>query len=266
MADQPLDWLRRDDGRAQFVRFVAVGVTANVLYGALFLLLADLGSQAANVAGSIASSALANELHRRLTFRAGGRVPWLRAQSEGGGLALVGVVATTAALEWFQALAPAAGAAAHLVVVAVVTGAVGLGRFVVLRWLFGGRGAQAGPSSDDRATTVVGVAAGPDHARGRRRRPAARAAAAQSSVSVGIDQVSVTRRSCRTRTTREYGIASDRLSPGTTVAPAPRAAACARWPVIISAYGVRTRNVSDGPMPTHLRAYRSARSTQSSAV
>jgi len=61
-------------------------------------------------------------------------------------------------------------------------------------------------------------------------------------------------------------MASERLSPGTTVAPPSRAAACARCPVIINAYGVRTRNVSVGWMPTHLRAYRSARSVQSSAV
>ncbi len=138
-----LDRLRRDDGRAQFVRFVGVGLTANVLYGVLFLLLADAGSQAANVAGSIASSALANELHRRLTFHAGGRISWFRAQWEGGGLALAGMVTTTAALGWFEALAPGSGAAAQLAVVAVVTGAVGLVRFAALRWSFGAR-AHAG--------------------------------------------------------------------------------------------------------------------------
>lgn len=58
--------------------------------------------------------------------------------------------------------------------------------------------------------------------------PAARAAAAHSRISVGIDQVRLTSRSCSTRSTREYGIASERLSPGTTVAPLSRAAACAR--------------------------------------
>lgn len=128
--------LGRDDGRAQFVRFVAVGAVANVLYGALFIAFAGAGSRPANLVGALASSALANELHRRLTFRAGGRVTWVRAQREGGGLALVGVGATTVALGWFDAVAPTAGTAAHLVVVAVVTGLVGLGRFVVLRWSF----------------------------------------------------------------------------------------------------------------------------------
>ncbi len=70
----------QDDGHTQFVRFVLVGGVANLLYGLLFVLLADVGSQPANVAGSIASSALANELHRRLTFHAGGRISWQRAQ------------------------------------------------------------------------------------------------------------------------------------------------------------------------------------------
>ena len=96
--------------------------------------------------------------------------------------------------------------------------------------------------------------------------PAAIAAAAQIRHSVGTDQVSVTSRSCITRTTRAYGIASDRLSPGTTVAPRSRAAAWARCPVSSSAYGVRTRNTSSADMPIHLRAKRSAKSVQSSAV
>ena len=134
--------LRRDDGCAQFVRFVGVGGAANLLYGLLFVLLADLGSQTANLAGSIASSVLANELHRRLTFHAGGRVSWLRAQWEGGGLAVAGMVATATALARFDALAPDSGAAAQLVVVAVVTGAVGLVRFTILRWVFADRGAS----------------------------------------------------------------------------------------------------------------------------
>ncbi len=129
------DVLRRDDGWSQFVRFVGVGGAANLLYGTLFFLLSDLGSQSANLAGSIASSALANELHRRLTFHAGGRVSWMRAQWEGGGLAAAGMVATAVALAWFESVADG-GAGAQLVVVVVVTGVVGLVRFVVLRRVF----------------------------------------------------------------------------------------------------------------------------------
>ncbi len=36
--------LRRDDARARFAWFVAVGGIANVLYALVFVLLADLGS------------------------------------------------------------------------------------------------------------------------------------------------------------------------------------------------------------------------------
>jgi putative flippase GtrA len=164
-ADRLLDRLRRDDGRAQFARFVAVGAIANGLYGVLFLLLADLGSQSANLVGSIASSALANELHRRLTFRAGRRVSWPRAQWEGGGLALAGMVATTATLGWFDALAPGSGAAAHLAVVAVVTGAVGLVRFAVLRCIFG---ATARPVGTVASPPAHGRRQGGGRARPRR--------------------------------------------------------------------------------------------------
>ena len=85
-------------------------------------------------------------------------------------------------------------------------------------------------------------------------------------VLLGNDQVSVTSRSFNRRTTLAYGVASDRLSAGTTVAPHDRAAACATCPVSISAYGVRTRKVSVSLMPTRMRAYRSTRSTQSASV
>jgi putative flippase GtrA len=139
LATVPLRLTRRlpaDDPRMQFVRFVAAGAVANLLYGALFLLLSPFGSQVANAAGALASSALANELHRRLTFRAGARVTWLRAQWEGGGLAIAGTIATSITLARFDSLVTDPGAAAHLVVVGVVTGLVGLIRFAALRWVF----------------------------------------------------------------------------------------------------------------------------------
>ena len=135
-ARRPARRLAADDARTQFVRFVAAGAVANLLYGAVFLLLAPCGSQVANVAGALASSALANELHRRLTFHAGARVTWSRAQWESGGLALAGTVATSIALARFDAVVTDPGAGAHLVVVGVVTGLVGLIRFAALRWVF----------------------------------------------------------------------------------------------------------------------------------
>jgi putative flippase GtrA len=130
------DRLRQDDVPAQFARFVLVGGLSSALYAVLFVVLGDLGDQAANIVGAIGSSALANELHRRLTFHAGERVSWLTAQWEGGGMALVGMVATALALAWWDA-ATDTGPLARFVVVAAVTGAIGLVRFVALRWAFG---------------------------------------------------------------------------------------------------------------------------------
>ena len=85
----------------------------------------------------IASTLLANELHRRLTFHAGQQVSWFTAQWEGGGLAGVGLVATSLALAGVHALIGPVGAAVQLCLIAAVTGAIGLVRFVALRsWVF----------------------------------------------------------------------------------------------------------------------------------
>ncbi|MCZ2816324.1 GtrA family protein [Modestobacter sp. VKM Ac-2984] len=129
----------RDDGAGQFLRFLAVGGLANVLYALAFLLTAEAGAQVANLVGAFVSSVVANELHRRRTFRAGGRVSWHAAQWEGGGLALGGMVATSVALGWVDTVAPGSGAVTQLATVALVTGVIGLGRFVALRWAFGAR-------------------------------------------------------------------------------------------------------------------------------
>jgi putative flippase GtrA len=131
--------LRRDDALAQFGRFVLVGGLSTLLYAVVFLCCRPLGDQGANVIGSVASTMLANELHRRLTFRAEGRVSWLAAQWEGGTIALVGIVATALALGWLDAVAGADDAWERLLVVGLVTGAIGLVRFVALRWVFAPR-------------------------------------------------------------------------------------------------------------------------------
>jgi putative flippase GtrA len=131
--------LRGDDAAAQFARFVFVGGVSSLLYALLYLLLDGVGDQPANLVGAFASSVLANELHRRLTFHAGERVSWFAAQWEGGGLALAGMVATALALGWFDSFARNDGSLADLGVVAGVTGAIGLVRFAALRWVFGAR-------------------------------------------------------------------------------------------------------------------------------
>ena len=134
--------LRRDDGTGQFVRFVAVGGTSMLLYGLVLLLLQGLGTQSANLAGSLASTVLANELHRRLTFSAGGRVDWRTAQLQGGGMALAGTALTAVVLAWAATVMGPVGPATQLVLVTAVTGLVGIGRFIGLRWAFTDRTAR----------------------------------------------------------------------------------------------------------------------------
>src|SRR5437588_12675173 len=90
--------LHGDDAAAEFARFVTVGVSSSVVYFGLFLALRGLGPVPANVLAFLVSSVLANELHRRVTFHAGGRVGWFTAQWEGGGVALAGLLITSAAL------------------------------------------------------------------------------------------------------------------------------------------------------------------------
>jgi putative flippase GtrA len=139
IARRAVERLRRDDVPAQFGRFVLVGGISSLLYALVFILGSRLGDQPANLIGSVLSSMLANELHRRLTFHADGRVSWFTAQWEGGGIALVGIVLTSLALGWLDSSAGVSGTAARLVLVGLVTGAIGLVRFVALRFIFAPR-------------------------------------------------------------------------------------------------------------------------------
>jgi putative flippase GtrA len=128
--------LRRDDGFAQFARFVLVGAASTAVYAVLFIALAGLGYLPAHLVATVASSVLANEMHRRLTFRAEERVSWLTAQVEAGGVALVGLLATSAALGWLNSAAGSAHVVVQITLVAAVTALIGLMRFVALRWIF----------------------------------------------------------------------------------------------------------------------------------
>jgi putative flippase GtrA len=127
---------RSDRGLGQFARFVMVGGFASAVYALLFVLLRDLGQVPANVIGSALSSMLANELHRRLTFRAGERVSWFTAQWEGGALAVAGMVATSLALGWFASVVAEPAVLAEIAVIALVTATIGTLRFLALRWVF----------------------------------------------------------------------------------------------------------------------------------
>ncbi|GAB3361265.1 GtrA family protein [Modestobacter lapidis] len=129
--------LRGDDTFGQFARFVVVGGLSTLLYGLVFITANGFGDQLANLIGAVLSTLLANELHRRLTFHAGGRVSWFTAQWEGGGLAAVGLIATSLSLAGFHALFGDVHALAQISLVTAVTGAIGAMRFVALRaWVF----------------------------------------------------------------------------------------------------------------------------------
>jgi putative flippase GtrA len=130
--------LRRDDTFAQFVRFVLVGGTSTALYAVIFLSFQGVGVRylEAHLVGTVASSVLSNELHRRLTFHAGERVSWLTAQIEAGSISCAGLVATSAALGWLDAAAGDAHPFWQITLVAAVTALIGLMRFVALRWIF----------------------------------------------------------------------------------------------------------------------------------
>lgn len=121
---------------AQLLRFALVGGASNISYLLLFLACAGLGPMAANAAGSIVSTMIANELHRRITFRAAGRISWLTAQWQGGGLALIGLLTSTAALAVIEFVAPGLGELTRAGLVLAVMAAIGGLRFLALRGLF----------------------------------------------------------------------------------------------------------------------------------
>jgi putative flippase GtrA len=131
--------LRRDDTFAQFARFVLVGGSTTAVYAVLFLSLSRLAGLSylpAHVAATTVTTVLANEMHRRLTFRAEDRVSWPAAQWEAGGVSVVGLVATSSALEWLDSVTGTAHPAVQVAVVATVTAAIGCLRFIALRWIF----------------------------------------------------------------------------------------------------------------------------------
>ncbi|MFD3748057.1 GtrA family protein [Nocardia sp. NPDC058633] len=128
-------YLRGDHTFAQLARFTMVGGASNIAYVLLFMTLHSIGPLVAHVTGSLVSTAIANELHRRLTFRAANRVDRFTAQWEGGGLALLGLAISTAALAGLDSLAPGLGEVAQASAVLAVMAAVGGLRFVALRTL-----------------------------------------------------------------------------------------------------------------------------------
>ncbi|MGY2083658.1 GtrA family protein [Blastococcus sp. SYSU DS0539] len=128
--------LRKDDTTAQFLRFVLVGAVTTGVYAVLFIALRSRGYLAGHLVATAASTVLANEMHRRLTFRADERVNWFTAQWEAGGVTVIGLLATSSALGWLDAVTDGALPWLQIATVAAVTALVGLMRFLALRWIF----------------------------------------------------------------------------------------------------------------------------------
>lgn len=128
--------LRRDDTTAQFARFVLVGGVTTVVYAVFFVALSGGGYMVAHLIGTAISTVLANELHRRLTFRADERVHWFTAQWEAGGVTILGLLATSSALGWLDAVTEGTNTGLQIATVAAVTAFIGLMRFLALRWIF----------------------------------------------------------------------------------------------------------------------------------
>lgn len=129
--------LRSNHAFAQLVRFATVGVVSNVVYFVLFVALRHEGTMTANLVGAAVSTALANELHRRVTFGAANRVGWLAAQWESGGLAVAGLITSSVALGTLEIVYPDASPMTAGAFVIAVGAAVGGVRFLLLRgWVF----------------------------------------------------------------------------------------------------------------------------------
>ena len=117
-------------------RFVVAGLLGNVAHAVVFLLLGALTASPAtfnNVVAVVVSTLVANELHRRFTFRGARSTSWFKGHGVGGAAAAVGLVLSTAALSAWHHVVPGASEASALVVVYTVTGLVGLTNFLALR-------------------------------------------------------------------------------------------------------------------------------------
>ena len=132
------DRLRQDDVLAQFTRFLLVGGSTTLVYALLFIPFQTLGYLVAHLIATVASTVLANEMHRRLTFHAEDRVGWFTAQWEASTVAALGLVATSATLGWINTTAAEDQVWLQITAVVTVTAIIGLLRFIALRWIFRG--------------------------------------------------------------------------------------------------------------------------------
>ena len=124
------------------LRFFVAGVTASASYGLVFLLLGAVtpaNAHVLNVIATIASTLVANELHRRFSFRGASNASVSRGHGVGGVNAVVGLLLSTLALAGWHHLVPDAGNTSSVVVVYAVNAVVGLFNFLTLRHALGAR-------------------------------------------------------------------------------------------------------------------------------
>lgn len=121
--------------RAQLARYALVGAVTSALYALVFLALETTSSLGATVLAAVVSTVVANELHRRLTFRAAGAVGFVAGQLESGGPALAAIALSALATTALGHVVTDPSTTLRIAVVLAVTAAVGLAKFAVLRGL-----------------------------------------------------------------------------------------------------------------------------------
>ncbi len=176
-----------------FVRFVVFGGGVTLLGSAALLLVGDRAPvAAANAVVTVATTLLATELHTRFTFRRG-RAGWSD-HCASGLTVLLSYLFTTGALLGYDALHTGGGALLRQGVYLAASGAAGIARFLLLRYVFArtrtGTGAGARTWARIRVRTRirgrVRVGSGRPAARGVR---AARIAAALAATAPGAGPV-----------------------------------------------------------------------------
>jgi putative flippase GtrA len=118
-----------------FVRFVVFGGGVTLLGSGALLLLGDRVPVAlGNAAVTVATTLLATELHTRFTFRRG-RAGWSD-HCASGLTVLLSYLFTTGALIGYDELRPGSGALLRQGVYLAASGAAGVARFLLLRYVF----------------------------------------------------------------------------------------------------------------------------------
>lgn len=140
---------------ASFARFVVCGGGVTLLASGVLLLVGDrVPLAAANAVVTVASTALATELHGRFTFGRGG-ASWSD-HCASGLTVLVSYLFTTGALLGYQAVHPGGSALLGQAVYLTASGLAGIGRFLLLRLVvFASRPAAGSPRLAREAVTVA---------------------------------------------------------------------------------------------------------------